>query len=309
MALDTTRIAPSIDVQRMGRAHVAVIGVGGAANLVASLVRSGLGSITLIDPDTVSEQNLVRQEFERLDVGKSKVHALGYRLKQITLDVDITSVAADVTALSEAECDRVFGPADLILATTDSFAAQSWANRAALKYRIPAVWPGVYAGGLGGEVVFWRPGLPCYRCLMSGRYRAQEQARREGRSADPASDGTTVFETALIDAIAGQLVVGLLTDGAENRLGRLVRSLGDRNFLHVKLDCNYVMNGRDVIREQLGIPADNDRFFAWNVAARRDPDGGLSPCPDCIAFGHAVTTLQESNERSLPSSLPRTYRT
>ncbi len=233
MALDTTRIASSIDVARLRKARVAVIGVGGAANLVASLVRSGLGAVTLIDPDTVSEQNLVRQEFERLDVGKSKVDALCYRLKQITVGVEVTPIAADVTAFDGAECERVFGSVDLILATTDAFAAQSWANRVALKYRVPAVWPGVYAGGLGGEVVFWRPGLPCYRCLLPGRYRVQEQARREGRTADPKSDGTTVFETGLVDAIAGQLAIGLLTGGAKNRYGRLVESLGDRNFLAV----------------------------------------------------------------------------
>ena len=54
MALDTTRIAQTIDVERLSRSRVAIIGVGGAANLVASLVRCGLGAVTLIDPDTVS---------------------------------------------------------------------------------------------------------------------------------------------------------------------------------------------------------------------------------------------------------------
>lgn len=309
MALVTTRIAESIDVERMRRSRVVVIGVGGAANLVASLVRCGLGAVTLIDLDTVSELNLVRQEFDRLDVGKPKVDALCYRLKQITIDLDVNPLAVDVTTLGDSECDRLLGSADLILATTDAFAAQSWANRAALKYRIPAVWPGVYERGLGGEIVFWRPGLPCYRCLMANRYRAQEQARIEGRKADPISDGTTVFETGLIDAIAGQLVIGLLTDGAENRYGRLVEKLGDRNFLHVKLDSEYRLNGRDVIREQLGVPEHNDRYFAWSVAARRDPDGGDPPCADCLAFGHAARNFQATNTRSLsvhPPPQPRT---
>lgn len=289
MTLDTTRIAPAIDVERMRRSRVAVIGVGGAANLATCLVRSGLGAITLIDPDAVSGANLVRQEYDRFDIGKAKVEALCGRLKQITIDIAVTPVAADVTTLPAAEADRLFSDVDLIIATTDAFAAQSWANRTALRLRTPAIWPGVYAGGLGGEVVFWRPGLPCYRCLMAGRYRAQEEARAEGRTLDPASDGTTVFETGFIDAITGQLAIGLLTRGAENRFGRLVERLGDRNFLHVKLDCDYRPNGRDVIREQLGIPAENDRFFGWSLAARRDPDGGDPPCPDCIEAGHSAT--------------------
>lgn len=288
MSLDTIRIAPSIDVERMRRSRVAIIGVGGAANLAMCLVRCGLGAITLIDPDTVSEANLVRQEYDRFDVGKPKVEALCYRLKQITIDVQVTPIAADVTKFGEAEVERLFHAADLIIATTDSFAAQAWVNRTALRLRKPAIWPGVYAGGLGGEVVFWRPGLPCYRCLMAGRYRAQELARASGQKLDPASDGTTVFETGFIDAITGQLAIGLLTRGAENRYGRLVEQLGDRNFLHAKLDCDYRLNGRDVVREQLGIPAENDRFFAWSLAARRDPDGGNPPCPDCVESGHSA---------------------
>lgn len=289
MALDTTRIASVIDVERMRRAHAAVVGVGGAANLVASLIRSGLGAVTLIDPDTVGAVNLVRQDFERFDVGKRKVDALCYRLKQISPDVLVTPLPRDTTGLIEAEADELLRSVDLIISATDSFAAQSWVNRTALRLRKMAVWPGVYDGGLGGEVVFWYPGLPCYRCLLPGRYRAQERAKDSGRSLDPPSDGSSVFETGFIDAIVGQLAVGLLTRGSANRFGRLVEKLGDRNFLHVKLDADYRWNGRDVIREQLGIPEDNDRFFAWNVAARRDPDGGHPSCPDCVEFGHSAT--------------------
>jgi molybdopterin/thiamine biosynthesis adenylyltransferase len=285
MALDTTRIAPVIDVERMRRSRVALVGVGGAANLAMSLVRSGLGSIVLVDPDSVSGENLARQDYGRFDIGIPKVQALCAHLKQISLDAEVVPLREDVTKLREDVLERLFSDVDLIIATTDSFAAQSFVNRVALRFGKAAIWPGVYAGGLGGEVVFWHPGLPCYRCLLPGRYRAQERARAEGRSEDPPSDGATIFETGLIDAISGQLAIGLLTRGADNRFGRLIEKLGWRNFLQVKLDPEYRFNGRDVVREQLEIPEDNDRFFAWNVAARRDPDGGNPPCPDCLEFG------------------------
>src|SRR5690606_13986887 len=146
---------------------------------------------------------------------------------------DVRPVAADVTQWDDEEAGRLVGDADLLVAATDSFAAQSWANRIALRYRIPAIWSGLYAGGLGGEVVLWRPGLPCYRCLLPGRYRAQERARAEGRRLDPPSDGTTIFDDGYIDTIAGPLAVGLLTE--RGKYADLVRALGDRNFLHIKL--------------------------------------------------------------------------
>ena len=130
MALDMTRIVPSVDVGRMRNSHVAIVGVGGAANLAMALVRSGLGAITLIDPDTVGAVNLVRQEYERFDIGKNKVDALCYRLKQITADIRCTPLARDVTSFTAEETDRLLGGVDLIISTTDSFAAQSWVNRA-----------------------------------------------------------------------------------------------------------------------------------------------------------------------------------
>lgn len=289
MILDTTRIRSVVDVERMSRSHVAIVGVGGSANLAMALVRSGLGAITLIDPDTVSDLNLVRQEYERLDIGKNKVDALAFRLKQITPDIRCTPLARDVTSFRGEESDSLFQDVDLIISTTDSFEAQAWVNRAALKYRTTALWPGVYEGGLGGEIIFWYPGLPCYRCMVPRRDEAQGQAQFKGLSLDPPSDGTTIFEDGFIDVVTGQLVLGLLTRGADNRYGRLIEKLGDRNFLHIKLDPDYRWKGRDVIREQLGIPEDNDAFFAWNVAARRDPDRGFPPCPDCVGFQHSAS--------------------
>ena len=48
--------------QRIGDAHVALIGVGGLGCAVAQyLVSSGVGQLTLCDFDDVSESNLSRQ--------------------------------------------------------------------------------------------------------------------------------------------------------------------------------------------------------------------------------------------------------
>jgi hypothetical protein len=177
-----------------------------------------------------------------------------------------------------------FRDADLIISTTDSFAAQAKANEIALRFGKPAVWPGIYEGGKGGEVVFWYPGLPCYRCLLPGRYREQAKARGEGRSLDPKSDGTSIWDDSHIDSIAGMIAIGLLTRGAPNRFGRLIEQLGDRNFIRIKIDPGYYLNGRDIVREELGIPYSIDTFFAWNAAARRDPAAGSDYCPDCERF-------------------------
>lgn len=65
--------------------HVCVIGVGGVGSwAVESLVRSGIGRITMIDPDEVSTSNINRQ-LVALDstVGQGKADVLVERIKQI----------------------------------------------------------------------------------------------------------------------------------------------------------------------------------------------------------------------------------
>ena len=83
------------------------------------------------------------------------------------------------------------------------------------------------------------------------------------------------------------ICVGLLTEGSDNRHGRLIGQLGDRQFLQVKIDSLWAWNGRDVIRETLGVSEGNDAFFSFVTAARRDPDPG-GKCPDCVKFRQEV---------------------
>ena len=48
--------------QRIRRAHVVVVGIGGVGSWAAeALARSGVGKLTLIDMDHVSESNINRQ--------------------------------------------------------------------------------------------------------------------------------------------------------------------------------------------------------------------------------------------------------
>lgn len=70
---------------RIHSAHVAVVGIGGVGSwTVEALARSGVGQLTLIDLDHVSESNINRQ-IHALDstVGQAKVLAMRDRIAQI----------------------------------------------------------------------------------------------------------------------------------------------------------------------------------------------------------------------------------
>lgn len=72
-------------VERLAQAHVAVFGIGGVGGYAAeSLVRSGLGAITLVDSDEVSLTNLNRQIIATQEtIGTAKVDAMEARLHAI----------------------------------------------------------------------------------------------------------------------------------------------------------------------------------------------------------------------------------
>ncbi|HUY90317.1 MAG TPA: ThiF family adenylyltransferase [Pirellulales bacterium] len=283
--MDLTRIADVIDVTKTLAACVAVFGAGGSAGLVCNLARSGVSRFKLFDFDRISPANVARQQHDATDVGRSKVAALADAIRRINPDamVEVTKdsfldMADDELAAHMAECD-------LLIFATDRFEAQARGNELALEYSVPALWIGLYAGGTAGEIIFWHPGIDaCFRCLCAKRYEAQAVASNEQRSLDPASDGCTIFDVALLDAIVGMLAIGLLTRGSDNRFGRLIDELGDRNFLQVQLDPSWDFNGSSPVRKYLGVAADNEAFFAWNSIVRADPDHGVPPCDDCERF-------------------------
>ncbi len=67
------------------RSHVAVFGLGGVGSYaVETLVRSGVGELTLIDDDSVSRTNLNRQlEALHSTLGQSKAEAIAARCRDI----------------------------------------------------------------------------------------------------------------------------------------------------------------------------------------------------------------------------------
>ena len=300
--MDLSKIAASVDTARLRGSSVVQVGLGAGAQLATNLARSGVGLFTLIDPDVVSESNLVRQQFRHADGGRPKAIVVAEDIKAINPAAKVEPLVWDVCGdRGEMEKHLLFySQPHLLLAMTDHFPAQAIVNELSLQFGVPAVFAGLFAGAKGGEVVFVVPGkTPCFRCLVRNRY-AVHESRGAGPGIDPPSDGATVFDDALIDVVAGHLALGLLTRGAENRFGRLVDSLGDRNYVRLKVDPDDRWRGRDVVREKLEVPLENDAFFAWSAAALRDPDGGRLPCPDCDRYGRRLADPAAHEAPSTP---------
>src|SRR5260370_21707598 len=72
-AEDRQRRIPGFDQEIFSRSRVLCVGAGGIISQIApTLVRKGIGRITLLDDDIVEPRKLNRQRFYIEDVGKNK---------------------------------------------------------------------------------------------------------------------------------------------------------------------------------------------------------------------------------------------
>jgi sulfur carrier protein ThiS adenylyltransferase len=148
---------------RLGASHVAIIGCGGlGSNAAAMLLRSGVGRLTLIDFDTVEENNLNRQLFFLDQVGMPKVEALAETLRRIAPDAALTLVRECMTP---DNLIATVGDADVVIEAVDGAEVKAMIANV-LMGRAPEL-PLVSASGLAGvapanEIVTERVGEHFY---------------------------------------------------------------------------------------------------------------------------------------------------
>jgi len=119
-------------------AKVAVFGVGGVGGyVVEALARSGVGGLTLIDPDRVSESNINRQIIALSStVGQYKTHAAKARVMDIHPDCKVETLeifySPDVT-------DFDFSPFDYVVDAVDTVSAKLAIIERAKNANIPVI--------------------------------------------------------------------------------------------------------------------------------------------------------------------------
>lgn len=109
-------------MERLGRTRVILFGVGGVGSWCAeALIRTGVGSMTLVDPDVVVPSNVNRQmPATTATLGQPKVEAMRRRLLEINPDADIRAVQARYSADTADEFE--FGDYDFVIDAIDSVA-------------------------------------------------------------------------------------------------------------------------------------------------------------------------------------------
>ena len=140
------RLFGDVGQDRLRRAHVCVIGLGGVGSwAVEALARSGLGELTLVDLDDVCVSNVNRQ-LHALDgeLGKPKVEVLERRVRAINPDCSLHPLHAFFLKSNAADILQV--RYDYVLDAIDSPARKCLLIALCRERAIPVITTGASAG-------------------------------------------------------------------------------------------------------------------------------------------------------------------
>jgi len=153
--------------EKLLAARALVIGAGGLGSPAAFyLASAGIGSITLVDNDTVDLTNLQRQILHTTErVGLGKAQSGKQTLGQINPDIEVIALAerAEGARLSE-----LVQQATVVLDCSDNFATRHAVNRACVQHKVPLV--SGAAIRFDGQISVFDPrggDAPCYACLFA----------------------------------------------------------------------------------------------------------------------------------------------
>jgi adenylyltransferase/sulfurtransferase len=211
-------IIPDVGVagqKRLKNARVLCVGAGGLGSpALMYLAAAGVGTLGVVDFDTVDESNLQRQIIHgQSDIGRSKAESAAASIREINPYVQV--VIHD-TALDRENVMEIFAQYDLIVDGTDNFATRYMVNDAAVLLGKPYVWGSIYRFD-GQSSVFWAgppANGPCYRCLYP-------EPPPPGMVPSCAEGGVLGVLCASIGSIQVTEAIKLLTGIGEPLVGRL----------------------------------------------------------------------------------------
>jgi molybdopterin/thiamine biosynthesis adenylyltransferase len=206
--------------QKLKRARVLVIGAGGlGAPVLEYLAAAGVGTLGIVDDDTVSLSNLQRQVIHGSDtIGLAKTDSAAAAIMRINPNV---RVEAHSLRLTDENAPALVGRYDVVVDGSDNFETRYAAADACESEKKPLVTAAV--GRFDGSVTVLKPfesgadgkRNPSYRDLFP-------EAPPEGLVPSCAVAGIVGALTGVIGALEAMEAIKLITGIGEPLIGRLL---------------------------------------------------------------------------------------
>ncbi|MEM7311491.1 MAG: ThiF family adenylyltransferase, partial [Planctomycetota bacterium] len=163
-----TRFAPlgAEGQERLSQSRALLVGCGALGGVLAqTLVRAGVGELTLVDRDVVELSNLPRQVLFEERHALEEVPKVDAAEETLTRIGGPTRLRPHAAHLDGRNLERLAKGADVLLDGTDNLPTRYLLNDFAVARGVPWVYAGVV--GAEGLVLAIRPGSgPCLRCVF-----------------------------------------------------------------------------------------------------------------------------------------------
>ncbi|MEE8623430.1 MAG: molybdopterin-synthase adenylyltransferase MoeB [Alphaproteobacteria bacterium] len=152
---------------KLMRSRVLVIGAGGLGSpILLYLAAAGVGTLGVVDDDTVDLSNLQRQVIHGTGrIGEAKVESARQTLAEVNPEVRLVKHQVRLTAENALE---LIGAYDLVADGSDNFETRFLLNDACYRAQKPLVSAALL--GFEGQVSTYKAYLggdnPCYRCIF-----------------------------------------------------------------------------------------------------------------------------------------------
>ena len=152
---------------RLMRSRVLVVGAGGLGSpLLLYLGAAGVGTLGVVDDDTVDLSNLQRQIVHPTTrIGAPKTASAKATLQALNPEVRVETHAV---RLAKENAEALIGAYDLVADGSDNFTTRYLLNDACFRLRKPLVAASLapFDGQLSIFKAYLGPPHPCYRCLF-----------------------------------------------------------------------------------------------------------------------------------------------
>lgn len=148
---------------KLKKAKVLIVGAGGLGCPVALyLAAAGVGSITIVDGDTIELSNLQRQIlFNTQQIGKSKAESAKQELMALNPEI---KVIAKAEYLSAQNASSLVAAADLTIDCSDNFPTRYLINDVCQQQQKPWIFAAIHQ--FSGQCSLFSSETGCFRCLF-----------------------------------------------------------------------------------------------------------------------------------------------
>ena len=284
-------IMPEVGVEgqeKLKAAKILMIGAGGLGSPSGLyLAASGVGEITILDPDTVDVSNLQRQILhDTSSVGVPKVESAKKRMNEVNPFVVINAIQDSVSTENVME---LVASHDIVVDGTDNFETRYIVNDACVLNQKMNVYGSIFRFD-GQATVFCDPNGPCYRCMYP-------TPPPPGMVPSCAEGGVLGILPGVIGTIQATEAIKLIMGKGNSLIGRLLTydalAMTFKTF-KIRKDPECPICGPNATIKSL-LPAEDYRFLCGYGASDEAQDVPSSAIEQVSARG--VKGLLDSGEK------------